>query len=170
MLGTVVNRFVAQALAGVPLTVYGLGTQTSGIMVIDDCIRVLVHLAGDPGAPGVHRIINNSPASYSINTLARLVCEEAARLGIPTAIDRSHNPRFEEGTAYDYTVETTYIDRLMTQMPLQDAIASSMALLRAYADQVDTRHIVPTHDWMGAATREPAAAPVPVGIQAVGAA
>lgn len=159
ILGTVVNRFVTQAIAGVPLTVYGLGTQTSGIMVIDDCIRVLTNLASDPCSPGEHRIINNSPQSYSINTLADLVCQKAARLGITATIDRSYNPRFEEGIAYDYSVETTYLDRLLTPTPLRDAIASSLALLVDFADGIDTTAILPTHDWSGATMQRPAPFP-----------
>ena len=149
ILGTVVNRFVTQAIAGVPLTVYGLGTQTSGIMVIDDCVRVLVNLASDPGRPGEHRIINNSPRSYSINALADMVCAEAAQLGMKTTIDRTYNPRFEEGTAYECGVDTSYIDGLLAPTPLEKAISSSMALLVDFADLIDTSAILPTHDWTG---------------------
>lgn len=152
ILGTVVNRFVTQAIAGLPLTVYGCGTQTSGIMVIDDCIKVLVNLASDPGEPGVHRIINNSPQYYSINELAEMVCAEAGRLGIKAEVCHTYNPRFEEGTAYDYKVETTYIDNLLTPTPLSKAISGSLALLMQYKSNIDMSSILPTHNWVGGST------------------
>jgi UDP-sulfoquinovose synthase len=150
ILGTVANRFVAQALAGLPLTVYGPGTQTSGIMVLDDCIRVLVHLADDPAAPGEHRIVNNSPKSYAINAIAEIVRAEAARRGLAVEICRNrYNPRFESGGARPCSVETTYLRRLLTPTPLAEAVGRSLDLLERYADRVDHALVDPTHSWLG---------------------
>lgn len=155
ILGTVVNRFVTQAIVGLPMTVYGCGEQTSGIMVLDDCIKVLSALAYDPAEPGVHRIVNNSPRSYSINELAELVREAAAGLELDAQIVRNrYNPRFEDGVSYAYSVETNYIDNLLTPTPLSSAIASSLEVLMAYGDAIDERSIIPTHDWLGAAVTE----------------
>lgn len=151
ILGTVVNRFVTQAIAGAPLTVYGCGSQTSGIMVLDDCIKVLVHLAQDPAEPGVRRIVNNSPRSYTINELAELVRVEAARQGIIARISRNrYNPRFEDGVTYDYRVETAYILSLLTPTPLSAAIARSFEALAPLRAAIDRSSIAPTHDWLGA--------------------
>src|SRR3954453_12943047 len=105
------NRFVSQAICGEPLTVYGHGTQTSGIMVLADAVRVLVNLATDSGEPGVHRLINNSPKIYTINALAETVGTEGKRLGLDVEVSRNrYNPRFEDGQSHAYKVETTYID------------------------------------------------------------
>lgn len=159
ILGTVVNRFVTQAVAGEPMTVYGCGSQTSGIMVLDDCIRVLVHLAGDPAEPGARRIVNNSPRSYSINELAELVRAEAARRGILAQVSRNrYNPRFEDGIAYDCRVETKYLLSLMTPTPLATAIGRSLEVLAPFRDAIDRATIAPTHNWLGAQ-----AAPMPAG-------
>ena len=50
--GTVLNRFVIQAVLGEPLTVYGTGGQTRGLIDIRDtveCIRLAVENPAEPG-------------------------------------------------------------------------------------------------------------------------
>lgn len=151
ILGTVVNRFVTQTIAGVAMTVYGDGGQTSGIMPLEDCVKVLAHLSFDPPPAGVHRIVNNSPASYSINQLAEMVRDEAALVGIGATIGRNqYNPRFESAAAdCDCQAETTYIDSLMTPTPLSVSIGRSFGILTPYRSEIDERSIVPTHTWLG---------------------
>jgi UDP-sulfoquinovose synthase len=161
VLGTVLNRFVTQALCGEPLTVYGHGTQTSGIMVLDDCIRVLVNLAGDPGAPGVHRLVNASPQIYTINELAEIVCAEGNRLGMDVEVSRNrYNPRFEDGESHPYSVETTYMRRLLTPTPLRLAVARSLELLAPFRGEIRRSCLEPTHDWIGGADVHPEPMPV----------
>ncbi len=162
VLGTVANRFVVQALAGLPLTVYGRGTQTSGIMVLEDCVQVLAHLAGDAPARGTHRIVNNSPQSYAINEIAEIVLEEGARRGLAVEICRNRwNPRFEDGVSLPCKVETAYLRRLLTPTPLAEAIGESLDLLRRHAGAIDRSSIDPTHDWLGATMRPAAETPRP---------
>jgi UDP-sulfoquinovose synthase len=148
ILGTVVNRFVTQAISGYPMTVYGSGTQTSGIMVLDDVIKVLTRLAFDLPERGQVRIINNSPQSYSINELAEMVGTEASRLGFSASIARDQfNPRFEDGVAYDAKTETTYISRHINPTPLRKAIAESLEFLAQYRCDINMKSIEPTHTW-----------------------
>ena len=47
--GTVLNRFIVQAVAGHPLTVYGAGGQTRGFLNIVDTVRCLEIAADTPG-------------------------------------------------------------------------------------------------------------------------
>ncbi len=150
ILGTVLNRFCAQALRGVPLTVYGLGTQTSGIMTLEHCLAVLVALATDPCAPGTHRIVNNCPRIYSINELAEMVRLEGAKLGLNVRVARNrYNPRFEDGVAHDYSVEATYLSKLPAPMPLRLAVGRSLEVLSPHRDRIRAARVEPTHDWMG---------------------
>lgn len=152
ILGTVMNRFMAQAIAGLPLTVYGDGTQTSGIMTLDDCIRVLAHLAEDPAPAGALRIVNNCPQVHSINALAELVRLEGRHLGLEVEIGRNrYNPRIENGACPPYRVETRYIDALMTPTPLRLVVARSLELLAGFRDDIRRGCIEPTHDWIGGA-------------------
>ena len=47
--GTVLNRFVVQAAAGYPLTVYGKGGQTRGYLNIKDTIELCAVVVGKTG-------------------------------------------------------------------------------------------------------------------------
>ncbi len=75
--GMVIPRFVEQALAGQPLTVYGDGSQTRSFCDVRDAVRALVGLMRHPGAVG--GVFNvGSPDEISILDLARLVLRLAA--------------------------------------------------------------------------------------------
>lgn len=149
--GTVLNRFVTQALTGLPLTVYGNGEQTSGIMTLDDCVQVLVHLAEDPAPQGAPRIVNGCPEIYSINDLAEIVRVEAQAFGLDVEIARNrYNPRFESSAPFPYRVKTKYIDALMTPTPLEYAVARGFEALAPFRSDIQRGYVQPTHDWTGA--------------------
>ena len=58
--GSVLNRFVSQAISGVPLTVYGGGYATTGLISLRDSIDALQTWIDTPAAPGAHRVINQA--------------------------------------------------------------------------------------------------------------
>jgi len=75
--GMVVPRFVAQALAGQPLTVYGDGTQSRCFADVRDVVRGIVALADCPAADG--QVVNlGSTREVTITELARLVLQLTA--------------------------------------------------------------------------------------------
>jgi UDP-glucose 4-epimerase len=70
--GMVVPRFVRQALAGEPLTVFGDGNQMRCFTNVRDVVAALMALAGAPAAVG--RVVNiGNPREISIRDLAALV-------------------------------------------------------------------------------------------------
>lgn len=72
--GMVLPRFVTQALAGQPITVYGDGTQSRCFTWVSDVVHALIKLLELPGAEG--NIFNvGSDEEVSINDLARIVLE-----------------------------------------------------------------------------------------------
>ncbi len=72
--GMVIPRFVRQALAGEPITVYGDGSQTRCFGYVLDVVDGLMRLMDEPRAEGrVFNVGNNS--EISIAELARLVCD-----------------------------------------------------------------------------------------------
>ena len=72
--GMVLPRFVTQALAGQPITVYGDGTQSRCFTWVGDVVNALIRLLELPGAEG--NIFNvGSDEEVSINDLARIVTE-----------------------------------------------------------------------------------------------
>ncbi len=71
--GRVVSNFVVQALKGLPLTVYGEGSQTRSFCYVTDMVQGLLALMQ---ADGLHQPINlGNPEEFTILELAELVRE-----------------------------------------------------------------------------------------------
>jgi UDP-glucose 4-epimerase len=74
--GMVLPRFVRQALAGEPVTVYGDGTQTRCFMHVHDTVEAILRLLASEAAQG--QVFNvGSDDEISINELAERVIERA---------------------------------------------------------------------------------------------
>jgi UDP-sulfoquinovose synthase len=126
LFGTVVNRFVVQAVAGYPLTVYGKGGQTRGYLNIKDtlnCIRLSVE---NPASPGELRIFNQITETFSVNELAAKVQRAGARLGIEVTIRNRENPRKELEEHYYNPVHTGLRDLGLKPNFLSDDVLAEM--------------------------------------------
>jgi len=98
--GTIVNRFVTQAVVGYPLTVYGRGGQTRGYLNINDTLQC-VHMAQQtPAQAGELRIFNQIMETFSVNELAGKVRDVGRRLGYQVAVQNLENPRREAEEHY----------------------------------------------------------------------
>jgi UDP-sulfoquinovose synthase len=98
--GTVLNRFMVQAVAGIPLTVYGKGGQVRGYLNIIDtlqCIRLAVE---NPAGAGELRVLNQFTETFSVNELAEKVRDAGAKMGLPVEIRNVENPRVEAEEHY----------------------------------------------------------------------
>ncbi len=93
--GTVLNRFCVQAVAGIPLTVYGKGTQRRGFLNIRDTLQCVDLSARNPAKEGEYRVFNQITEVYSIMDLAKLTQKAAAEAGIRVEINHVPNPRVE---------------------------------------------------------------------------
>ena len=95
--GMVVPRFVSQALAGGPITVYGDGTQTRAFCYVKDTVRALIGLADDERAVG--QVFNvGSDQEITINELAervRHIVHPAAAI-THLAYDEAYEPGFRD--------------------------------------------------------------------------
>jgi len=98
--GTVLNRFVVQAVAGFPLTVFGKGGQTRGYLNIKDTLNCVELSLGSPAGKGELRIFNQFTETFSVNDLAAKVKETGKNLGLDVAIDHVENPRLEAEDHY----------------------------------------------------------------------
>jgi nucleoside-diphosphate-sugar epimerase len=84
--GRAIPNFIAQALAGQALTVYGDGSQTRSFMYVDDLVEGIVRLAAHDGARGT--IVNvGNPEEMTLADCAALV---AGAAGVPLRIE--HRP------------------------------------------------------------------------------
>ena len=149
LFGTVLNRFVTQALAGVPLLVYGSGQQRTGLMALPDCIKVLAQLAVDPAKAGEHRVVNNVSMNYSIKELAALVTENVAKWGIETEVlCNSYNPRYEnDKETLEYNIETSYLNKSIKPQHLSETLHQSMEHLIPFKQRINKEVICPQHSW-----------------------
>jgi len=98
--GTVLNRFVVQAVVGYPLTVYGKGNQTRGYLNIKDtltCIRLSLE---NPAKIGELRIFNQFTETFSVNELSKKVQSVGNNLGLNVNIQHIENPRKEAEEHY----------------------------------------------------------------------
>lgn len=98
--GTVLNRFVTQAAAGLPLTVYGAGGQRRGYINLKDtlsCVRLALER---PAAKGEYRVFNQFTQTFSVLELAEMVRRAGESLGLKVEVRSIPNPRREEESHY----------------------------------------------------------------------
>jgi len=99
-MGTVLNRFIVQAVAGRPLTVYGSGKQTRGYLNIKDTLQCVQVSLENPPADGELRIFNQFTQTFSVNELAALVRDAGSEAGITVRVENLPNPRVEAEEHY----------------------------------------------------------------------
>lgn len=100
LFGTVINRFVTQAVAGYPLTVYGKGGQIRGYLNIKDTLQCVQLSLLNPAAQGELRIFNQFVETFSVNELAQRVHDCGKLFGIDVKINQLPNPRIEAEDHY----------------------------------------------------------------------
>jgi len=94
--GTVINRFVTQAVIGFPLTLYGAGEQIRGFIGLEDAMQCMTRLIVHPPEPGQYDVVNQMSGFYSVRYLAETVARIASReFNLPVIIQRVENPRVE---------------------------------------------------------------------------
>lgn len=94
--GTAINRFVAQAIAGIPLTVYGAGGQLRGFLALRDAMQCMVRLINSPPKPGVYDVVNQISGVYNLMDLAKIIKKIGEKdFNLSIKIQRLQNPRVE---------------------------------------------------------------------------
>ena len=104
--GTVLNRFLVQAVAGVPLTVYGKGGQTRGYLNLKDTLACVELALRNPAQPGQYRVFNQFTETFAVNDLAVRVQAAARELGLAVEVRHLPNPRREAEEHYYHPVHT----------------------------------------------------------------
>lgn len=98
--GTIVNRFLVQAVADYPLTVYGKGGQTRGYLNIKDTLQCVRISAETSAKQGELRIFNQIMETLSANDIAEKVQRVGKNLGYNVEIKPIDNPRKEKEEHY----------------------------------------------------------------------
>ncbi len=146
--GTVVNRFLVQAAAGVPLTIYGKGGQKRGYLNLVDTLQCVALAADHPAAPGELRILNQFTETFSVNDLAQRVKDVGDRLGLGVSMQNIPNPRKEAEEHYYRPVHRGLLELGLKPHPLTDDVLSDMLerVIR-HRDRIDPRKIAPRVRW-----------------------
>lgn len=142
--GTALNRFCIQAAIGHPLTVYGKGGQTRGLLDIRDTVRCIELAIANPADKGQFRVFNQYTELFSVGDLAQMVQKAGADLGLKVEIDHLENPRVELEEHYFNAVNTNLLDLGLQPHFLSDSLLDSLLnFATKYKDRVDQKHILP---------------------------
>ncbi len=148
--GTALNRFCIQAAIGHPLTVYGKGGQTRGLLDIRDTVRCIELAIANPADKGQFRVFNQYTELFSVGDLAQMVQKAGADLGLKVEIDHLENPRVELEEHYFNAVNTNLLDLGLKPHLLSDSLLDSLLnFATKYKDRVDQKHILPKVTWRG---------------------
>jgi UDP-sulfoquinovose synthase len=146
--GTALNRFCAQAVAGLPITVYGQGGQSRGFLNIRDTLQCVELAADNPPEPGEFRVFNQFTEVFSVLQLAELVAAEAAKLGFSTRVERIQNPRIEAEEHYYNPKNDQLVNLGLQPRLLSEELVDTMLLrIAESADKIDRATITPRVRW-----------------------
>jgi len=126
LFGTVINRFIVQAVAGYPLTVYGKGGQTRGYINIVDTIACVELSMLNPASSGELRIFNQITETFSVNELAEKVAAIGTERGHDVQIKSVENPRVELEEHYYNPTYSGLKDLGLTPHYLTDDVLNGM--------------------------------------------
>ena len=126
LFGTVLNRFIVQAVAGYPLTVYGKGGQTRGYLNIKDTLHCVRLSMENPADKGELRIFNQFTETFSVNELADKVKQAGVHLGLGVEINNIENPRKELEEHYYNPQHTGLLELGLKPNYLTDDVLAQM--------------------------------------------
>ena len=146
--GTVINRFLVQAVAGIPLTVYGKGGQIRGYLNLRDTLQCVELAMMNPAKKGQLRILNQFTETFSVNELAERVQRVGNQMGLNVAMKSLDNPRQEAeqhyyNPAHAGLLELGFKPHYMTD----ELLAAMLEKVIEYKHYIDTDKIMPRVRW-----------------------
>ena len=146
--GTVVNRFAVQAVAGVPLTVYGKGGQVRGYLNLLDTLQCIGLAAQNPADRGELRVFNQLTETFSVNQLADRVQQVGRKLGLEVEIKAVPNPRKEMEEHY-YNPTFTGLQKLglVPHLLTDEVLGGILEAIIKHRDKIEVGRILPRVRW-----------------------
>ncbi len=143
--GTVLNRFVIQSVVGLPLTVYGNGSQTRGLIDIRDTVRCIQLACENPADRGEFRVFNQMTQTMSVLQIAQTI---AAASPEAVTIELLDNPRVELEDHYYNVVHSGLAELGLEPHLLSDTLIESLfEITKRYAHRVRPDAMMPTVQW-----------------------
>ena len=143
--GTVLNRMTIQAVLGHPLTVYGNGSQTRGLINIVDTVECIRLAAESPAQRGEFRVFNQLTETMSVKQIAETIVDVFPG---DCTIEHVDNPRVEAEDHY-YNVRHQALEGLGLQPTLLGTtlIDQLFDVVERHRHRVDLEAIRPTVRW-----------------------
>ena len=143
--GTVLNRFVIQSVLGRPLTIYGNGTQTRGLIEIRDTVRCIQLACENPADRGEFRVFNQITEFMSLQEIAGTI---AGASPDDVTIEHIENPRVELENHHYNVVHSGLIELGLEPHLLSDTLIESLfEITKRYAHRVRPEAMIPTVQW-----------------------
>jgi UDP-sulfoquinovose synthase len=159
--GTALNRFVVEAILGLPITPYGAGNQARGFIALEDSMQSLRLAIENPARAGQYRVLNQFDAAYTVNQLAEITQRVAAEFGHEARIEHPSNPRVEAEQHY-YNPIHEELGRLgyMRTRVLEDVLRELFRDLGRFRRRLERKRdvVLPRTQWRSAENRLPSAA------------
>lgn len=148
--GTILNRFCAQAVLGLPLTVYGRGTQIRSVLNIRDTLRCVELSLLSPAEPGQYRVFNQFTQMFSIRELAETVQRSAQQKGLRVSVDHIPNPRVESEEHYYNPRHQKLLDLGLKPQLLSEALVGTIFdVVSRHVNRIRCELIMPRITWNG---------------------
>lgn len=148
LFGTVLNRFVVQAVAGYPLTVYGKGGQTRGYLNLIDTLNCVRLAADAPAKQGELRIFNQFTETFSVNDLAERIQRVGNSLGLDVQVQSLPNPRNEQEEHYYNPAHTGLLELGLEPHFLTDEVLGEMMqMVMKHRDNIQKHRIFRGTRW-----------------------
>ena len=162
--GTALNRFIAQAVLGLPITAYGKGEQRRGFIALEDSMQSLRLAVENPAQAGEYRVFNQFDAAYSVNELAETTARVAQEFHLSPVIEHPPDPLVE--------AEQHYYNPIHEHLPalgyrrtrhLEEVVREIFHDLIHYRRRLEARRYVvqPTVQWRSVDSRPAIEARVP---------
>lgn len=143
--GTVLNRFLVEAVVNYPLTVHGIGGQTRAFINIQDTARSIELAIANPPEKNENRprIYNQMAETKRIIDLARLVCSLTG-----ATISYVKNPRLEAAENDLVVVNDSLVNLGLKPITLSESLLEEITEVAIqYRERVDISKIPATSLW-----------------------
>jgi len=146
--GTLVNRFLVQAVAGVPLTIYGKGGQVRGYLNLNDTLQCVELALNNPVAGGDLRVLNQFTETFSVNEIAERVQRVGNGMGLKVEAKSIPNPRKEAEEHYYNPAHSGLLELGLSPHYMTDeTVASLLEQVVRYEGSIDRAKILPRVVW-----------------------
>lgn len=140
--GTVYNRFITQAVVGVPLTIYGKGGQMRSFINIKNSIGAIKLLIDNPPQDNEFRVVHQITELYRVEDVANMIQNETH-----CQIQHIENPRAEQDTN-DLKFEANKLKTLgLETIHMRDEIPKTLEVIKEHKSKINKETIMPIVQW-----------------------